>query len=1257
GVKADTLLLPDPAGDYDLDVSFVDYHGATVQGSYAYVAFFSPEGLAQAAANNWNGEWYNLAEFRACSHPLGFTTCEFRFDPAEADGIYHVPIAGKILQSMKLADGLGGLGGRFFPVAFLHVNDATPDRELLNTIPGRAAYNPVVNGIADMASTPSGVGSGEANVGPYWLYAAADAISMAGNPLVFAPASDAADGYAVLIQPQNIEPTQGIDVLKPDINGQYSFKVSFRAYSSAAMDDRRFLDAKYLGFHLTDAPSQLGLESSGQGLWSRWQQGTASSVKELQDGYVMYVPAWEIPLPTAADPDANQTLTAWASLWHPDYATSGTTAHYATDDDANLIGGFYNAQKNALATDPVADQMDNTPGAFRLDRALEKYAFSIIGSNATADRNVPTDLAFLITNDGAFNDDFVLTLDAPSMVQAGFGSVDGPKELRHHLDAGSSAIIPVASKALDAMQNEESALVNVKMSLAHKEHPGMDSPVVQANATLSVGQLLVDLVGDGAVPDTMPGHQTSAIFKLDNNGIVTDSFNLDAVGIGVESITVTPPRVESLAPGASVGAIVSFKVKDNVRFGSNQSVSLAATPDHGSEPPSDFSLVPVPNSTMKLTKQSGDTSLAKAGDLVTFSYLAEYAGPYQETFSITPTHGVLSSAGYHIFVDGTNVTTAPETTFTSPGSKKIDVSFAIPSGTSFGTTDTTTLKLASTDFRSSASDSKQNTVALLKSLLSDTQPVGSPAFALQEEGVKFTFDLTFDGNVPWTFTLEPTDIDPIFKSGSVSVVPSSWDVSGSGQQSQAFTIRGTLANGAAYGASGSVSILVNAIGETPWVGDLPQPHATAGVFTLVPTVKFTDASEVATFPSDITATHNAVLGLAALPSSDETTDWNGRSVVFDFSVVHSDPDHWTDAPLAPITLAPGGSQQIALVSTPSGASGTDHIILSATARDMQPLLNASNETTTRIFDASDFGVHTMLVGCYGTGAADCQRAGGPIQAVTTHDLPDASYSRGYLITSLVQKTDPSAPVFLEDGTLAVTATLTSLRVDKNVGDLFLVREASATPEDGNFSYIAAGPQIVAFPTVVPLSGTKTFIGTTTLLWDTQSDPQAVTWLLEHLGTAKIGVSVNVHGLSLTGGYGVDEAMFPVDGSKAGVSQVGTALFLTDKDDQDGDGYAAVSELRSNSNPVLKSSTPYTDEDNDGYVNIRDIVGIIHEECLVRDTQDDDWEPCPADASTITPPPVAVRAAAPAGAPSFGPPEVAYYLEHIVAAYSVGSEES
>jgi hypothetical protein len=314
-----------------------------------------------------------------------------------------------------------------------------------------------------------------------------------------------------------------------------------------------------------------------------------------------------------------------------------------------------------------------------------------------------------------------------------------------------------------------------------------------------------------------------------------------------------------------------------------------------------------------------------------------------------------------------------------------------------------------------------------------------------------------------------------------------------------------------------------------------------------------------------------------------------------------------------------------------------------------PSLAAQASTTTHVFNSFDFAVHTILVGCYGTDAETCTRVGGPIQAVTTHDLPEAEYSRGYLITSLVDVRDLTSPAYINEP-LTVQATIQAKALDANVGDLKLVRgDATSVAGDDEFSYLDAGGEIVAFPKVVELAGTNTHTGTTTRLWDTVEDTVAVDWLLSHLGSGLIGVSLDVHGLALTGNYGVDEAMFPVDGSHAN----GAVVFLTDKDDQDGDGYAAVSELRSNSNPILRSSTPYTDEDKDGYVNIRDIVGIVHEECLVEDASDQDWEACPEGATTSTLPGFGMNAAVPTAA--FGPPEVTYYVEQILAAYSLPRE--
>lgn len=44
-------------------------------------------------------------------------------------------------------------------------------------------------------------------------------------------------------------------------------------------------------------------------------------------------------------------------------------------------------------------------------------------------------------------------------------------------------------------------------------------------------------------------------------------------------------------------------------------------------------------------------------------------------------------------------------------------------------------------------------------------------------------------------------------------------------------------------------------------------------------------------------------------------------------------------------------------------------------------------------------------------------------------------------------------------------------------------------------------------------------------------------------------------------------------------------------DSDADGYPNAAELRANSNPLWTTSTPYTDDDNDGLDNGRDPLTI------------------------------------------------------------------
>lgn len=126
----------------------------------------------------------------------------------------------------------------------------------------------------------------------------------------------------------------------------------------------------------------------------------------------------------------------------------------------------------------------------------------------------------------------------------------------------------------------------------------------------------------------------------------------------------------------------------------------------------------------------------------------------------------------------------------------------------------------------------------------------------------------------------------------------------------------------------------------------------------------------------------------------------------------------------------------------------------------------------------------------------------------------------------------------------------------------------------------------AAPVLDPSSSTKMPVAMAAL-WDETGAER--TWFAQRPGSFRIAADATVEGSGCTSQpYVLSHAVTPL-APPVGLFVPTPLVLVPPEADSDADGYVNLNELRGNSNPLLVASTPYTDDDEDEVINVRDAL--------------------------------------------------------------------
>lgn len=188
-------------------------------------------------------------------------------------------------------------------------------------------------------------------------------------------------------------------------------------------------------------------------------------------------------------------------------------------------------------------------------------------------------------------------------------------------------------------------------------------------------------------------------------------------------------------------------------------------------------------------------------------------------------------------------------------------------------------------------------------------------------------------------------------------------------------------------------------------------------------------------------------------------------------------------------------------------------------------------------------------------------------------------SSGYLLAAVY---DPAYRTYIDPARVTGSVKVTALGFER--GELPLALDILV---NAPFVNTAIGPTLTLPGTAAQVRAVE--------LWGATGANRA--WFGQHPGAFAIEATVAMDGENVCEARAYDFAASTSPDVAAaapdlGALSVGTPLALVPPElDSDLDGYANVAELRANSNPLWHGSTPYTDDDDDGVENGRDLLTV------------------------------------------------------------------